>query len=127
MIHAASRRIDSEEVADLIRCLREGGEAAAETCLHAELALPVLEAAARPTFNCGVPFSCGIGTAILGEPRNGVDIAREFGVTSVNDSDRDEHANWGWPMLDIERWPEPVAMRGAQGFWNWPTPEATLL
>lgn len=55
-----------------------------------------------------LPMSVGLGTAILGEPRNGLEIAEEFGVPRANDSDRDEHANWGWPMLDIEAWPEPM-------------------
>lgn len=127
VIHASSRRIDRGNVGDLIAALRSGGEGAAETCLHADLALPILAEAEKQTFNCSLPFGAGLGTAVLGEPRNGVDIAREFGVRSVNDSDRDEHANWGWPMLDVEVWPEPIAMRGLQGFWDWPTPEGSLL
>ena len=69
----------------------------------------------------------GLGTATLGEPRNGLDIAAEMGVSWANDSDRDDQANWGWPMLDIEPWPEPIPMRGAQGFWNWSTPAAVNL
>lgn len=127
VIHASTRKIDRNEVEDLITVLRRGGECAAETCLHADMALPVLEQAAKPTFNCGVPFGVGLGTAILGEPRNGLEIAAEFGVEWANDSDRHDQANWGWPMLDIEPWPAPIPMRGAQGFWNWPTPAEALL
>jgi hypothetical protein len=29
-------------------------------------------------------------------------------------------------MLDIEEWETPIPMRGAQGFWNWPTPEQIM-
>lgn len=90
----------------------------AETCLIAEKAGAVLhQALARE-----LPMSAGIGTAIVGEPRLGTEIAEEFGVPRANDSDRDEHANWGWPMREIEAWPEPIPMRGFQGLWNWQTP-----
>lgn len=124
VIHSAKRKIDKSEALDLYKILqfRDScdtiGAAASETCLIAEKALPVLALA----LTVGLPISCGLGTAIIGEPRNGLEIAEEFGVPRANDSDRDQHANWGWPMLDIEPWPESVPMRGAQGFWNWPTP-----
>ena len=32
-------------------------------------------------------------------------------------------ANYGWPMLEIEKWDTPQPMRGAQGLWNWPDAE----
>ena len=73
-----------------------------------------------------LPMACGIGTAVVGEPRLGTAIAEEFGVPRANDSARDEHANWGWPMLDIEAWPTPIPMRGAQGLWTWPEPEGVV-
>src|SRR3546814_1422832 len=76
-------------------------------------ALPILQ----------LPLAAGLGTAILGEPRIGTEIAEEFGVPRANDSDRDEHANWGWPLTDIEVWDEPIPMKGKQGFWNWLEPE----
>ncbi|MXO73453.1 ASCH domain-containing protein [Alteraurantiacibacter buctensis] len=128
VIHAASRKIDVEEACLLYRVLAnrtaspEIAAMAAETCLHAELALPILGGAWMP-YRAKLPMSCGIGTAIVGEPRLGTEIAAEFGVLRANDSDRDDHANWGWPMLDIEAWVEPVPMRGKQGLWNWPQPE----
>ena len=124
VIHAASRKMDLEEARMLFHAkhLRnadaEIGAAWAETCLIADKAGPVL---AQAIANA-LPLGAGIGTAVIGEPRSGIDIAEEFGVPRANDSDRDEHANWGWPMLDIEAWPQPVPMRGAQGFWTWPTP-----
>jgi hypothetical protein len=127
VIHAASKKIDRQEVQDLITILTRGGEGAAETCLHADKALPILEEALKMTCNCSLPFSAGLGTVLLGEPRKGTDIAAEFGVPRANDSDRDDHSNWGWPMLEIDKWPEPVSMRGFQGYWNWPTPETAGL
>lgn len=131
VIHAAARKIDAVEASALYHILanHEASDdlrlAAAETCLHRDLALPILGRAWMP-YREKLPMSAGLGTAIIGEPRLGTDIAEEFGVPRANDSDRDQHANWGWPMLDIEAWPEPIPMRGAQGLWNWPTPEEMI-
>lgn len=138
VIHASARKIVIQEVLAIRRNLEAGGEEAALTCLHADKAMPILDRALE-TYASGpyglfsldghgdLPWGVGLGTAVLGEPRNGLDIAEEFGVQSVNDSDRDEHANWGWPMLDVEVWDQPVPMRGLQGFWNWPTPDSVDL
>lgn len=127
--HAAARKIDPEEVEYMLRVLElrnrceRIAQAAAELCLVPDLAIPVLHAA----LDGELPMGAGIGTMIVGEPRLGTDIAVEFGVPRTNDSDRDEHANWGWPMLEIEHWGIPIPMRGAQGLWNWPTPAEALL
>lgn len=124
VIHAGARKPSRFEVIRLlgIHRFRENGgvieRAARESCLLTELALPVLTMSVHAPEQ--LPMACGIGTAVVGELRLGTEIAEEFGVPRANDSDRDEHANWGWPMLDIEPWPEPVSMRGAQGLWNWP-------
>lgn len=129
VIHASARKMVAKEVIKITHALLNGGEASAETCLHADKALPVLDriltsiATGKDDGHGDLPWSAGLGTAILGEPRNGFDIAEDFGLPRVNDSDRDEHANFGWPMIDIEVWDEPIPMRGFQGFWNWPTPE----
>ncbi|NOW46218.1 hypothetical protein FHW96_002376 [Novosphingobium sp. SG751A] len=131
VIHAGKAKVDPIVALGLWNTLMErdydedGRIYAAETCLHAELALPILERACPASIFpdlAQLPMAAGLGTAIVGEPRLGTDIAAEFGVPRANDSDRDQHANWGWPMLDIEVWPEPIPMRGKQGFWNWPTP-----
>lgn len=131
VIHAAARKIDRDEVEVLYHILlhRERSPgltiAAAETCLHPEQALPILRRAWTPGDE-PLPLSAGIGTAIIGEPRLGTEIAEEFGVPRANDSDRDSHANWGWPMLEVEAWETPIPMRGAQGFWNWPEPDQLI-
>lgn len=133
-IHASQKNIDRKLVRAILQDLRCGGEAAAMRCLHADKAIPILQRALTEWAKTelgpvdlkkhgDLPWSCVLGTAILGEPRNGYDIAEEFGLPHVNDSDRDEHANYGWPMLEVEVWDEPVPMRGLQGFWNMPTPE----
>lgn len=127
VIHAGAKKIDVDLVRDLYHALyfRDISEtiaqAAAETCLHADPAIPILRRALQPG-NDPLPMAVGLGTAMVGVPRFGTDIAKEFGVTRANDSDRDQHANWGWPMLDIDVWPEPIPMRGKQGLWNWPSP-----
>lgn len=131
VIHAAAKKIDKPLCSDIWHVLlnRDACDnikrAAAETCLHPDLAMPVLGRAWMP-FREPLPMSCGIGTAIIGEPRLGTEIAEEFGVPRANDSDRDQHANWGWPMLEIEPWETPIPMRGAQGFWNWLTPDQIM-
>lgn len=118
VIHAAAKRPDFHECRRLYLALNDRGSLVGKmTCLHAKLALPILAGCCD-----ALPRSAGIGIAMLGEPRLGTEIAEEFGVPRANDSDRDEHANWGWPMFDIEPWPEPIPMRGAQGLWNWPEP-----
>lgn len=128
VIHAAAKKIDDLETKMLFHAWQlrdfdpEIGAAWAETCLIAEHAGLVLAKGVAGK----LPMSAGIGTAIIGEPRLGTEIAEEFGVPRANDSDRDEHANWGWPMLEIEPWETPIPMRGAQGFWNWPTPDQIM-
>lgn len=125
VIHAAARPMKAEEVRGIVDRLQMGY--ADEVCLHADAALKLLLPLYHFKKPDGLPLSAGLGTAVLGEPRSGPSIAADFGGEHVNDSDRDEHANWGWPMLDVEHWAEPLPMRGAQGFWNWPTPEAAGL
>jgi len=127
VIHAGARRMRREEWLDLCyRTVREkdGIYEGDFTCLHASLAHHHLGELKYDSDS--VVYSAGLGTAIVGEPRLGTDIAAEFCTDLVNDSDRDDHANWGWPMLDIEVWPEPIPMSGKQGLWNWPTPEDVL-
>lgn len=129
VIHAATRPMKRDEVWGIIRRLEQGGDEAAVTCLHVERALDIVQPIMRGGFNPrALPLAAGLGTATLGQPKDGFTVAAEFGLDMhVNDSDRDEHANWGWPLTDIDCWPDPLPMRGAQGFWTWPTPEAALL
>lgn len=138
VIHAAARPMVASEIRTIVDNLQFGGANAAQTCLRVEAALELLLPLYHFKKPTGLPLSAALGTAVLGEPRNGFDIAvEEFGLPAEArdemdalpgfDSDRREHANWGWPMLDVERWDEPIPMRGAQGFWNWPTPAEAAL
>lgn len=128
VIHAAAKKLDGEEASALWHILVNRNAsadlelAAAETCLIPAKAISVLNQALEGQLT----FSAGIGTAIIGEPRLGTEIAEEFGVPRANDSDRDQRANWGWPMLEVEAWETPIPMRGAQGFWNWPEPDQLI-
>lgn len=113
-IHAGARKVRKDEIADLI--LRLKSDIAWTTALRPELALEILEKAhASPSV---LPNSAVLCTAIIGEPILGTKVVAEFGGP-VNDSDRDEHANWAWPMLEIQQIIPPKPAKGAQGFWNW--------
>jgi hypothetical protein len=131
VIHAAKRELVQAEVQRLFYLMRDGaGDGATagtaiETCLDADKAVYVLQ---RGLDGSSEPLQtqAGIGTAVIGSPRLAQEIAEELGVPRVNDSDRDHHALWAWPMLDPELWLAPIPMRGAQGFWTWPDPEQLL-
>jgi hypothetical protein len=131
VIHAAKRKIDQAEVVALFSLLRDGPEkrnqnpAVIETCLDAEKGLPILDRAWLPSEE-PLHLGAGVGTAVIGEPRAAEEIAEELGVPRVNDSTRDKHAVWAWPMLDPEHWRAPVTMPGALNLWNWPEPEDVL-
>ncbi|MFC3693074.1 hypothetical protein [Chenggangzhangella methanolivorans] len=113
-IHAAARPVRIAEVVEMIEDLTS--DRAWTTCLDAKLALPVLERVYRdPKI---LPLSAVVCTAMLGVPRHGDDIAAEFGGP-VNDSDRHDHAHWGWPLTDVFVLEPPAPARGAQGFWTW--------
>ena len=112
-IHAGQRQIRKSEAEDILK--RLASDNAWDTGLVKEQAEPFLK-----DFLSGkviVPKSAIICTAVLGDPVNAYEIIKEFGGP-VNDSDRMEHANWAWPLSEIEICMPPVPMRGMQGFWN---------
>lgn len=129
-IHAAARPLKIREVQGLIESIN-GAEGGLTACLRAEIALPFLERLARGLANSPdtlfgtedaalCPLSAIICTAIVGEPKRGDLCAAEFGIDhGGNDSDRNDHFNWGWPMLEVQ-WTPPIPFRGAQGFFNVP-------
>jgi hypothetical protein len=117
-IHAGARPLRYAEVTDLLARLQDPAQAWS-TALKPDLAVPVLEALLVPPAQ--PVLSHMLCTAVLGEPRRGWEVAHEFGGT-VNDSDRDEHSNFAWPLVDIELLVPPQPMSGAQGFWNWGGP-----
>lgn len=112
VIHAGARPAKKSEIAELlIRFERDGGKG---TGLKVEIARPLLERwHASPA---SLPLASGLGTAILGEPRQ----ASILFAGDIADSDRVDHSIWAWPLTEIEAFAPLVPMKGAQGFWDWP-------
>lgn len=102
-IHAGARPVRKAEVAELIMKLR--GPEPWLTCLRPEIALPFLQRVYTYPGFC--PLSAVVCTAMLGEPRRDAELIREFG-SPVNDSARDEHRNWAWPLSDIVEMQPPI-------------------
>jgi hypothetical protein len=117
VIHAATRPVKPKEIEDLLQRL---GTEYDQTALVAPIARTVLERCRAAAKYQALPLGCGLGTAVLGKPRNASVL---FGG-AVADSDRaaaDEKAyNWAWPLTDIHPFDAPVPARGFQGFWIWP-------
>ncbi len=113
VVHAGARPIRPREVYELLAQCRAGG---AHTGLIVEKAIPLLERIAEAHKCRGVvEEGFGLGTVIIGEPRNAGVI---FGGLP-HDSDRGDF-NWAWPMQDPRPFDAPIPMRGSQGFWAWP-------
>lgn len=112
-IHAGVRIPPVHEIAALIRLLESSDWKMTGVSRDA---LPALhEWAAEPRL---LPLGFVLGSAVLGAPIRNRQLADAMGVDVVNDSDRVQHTNWGWPMLNVERLDEPVQARGRQGFWT---------
>jgi hypothetical protein len=117
VIHAGARPTKPAEVEDLLR--RIDAEAAGtgrdddRTCLDLDKARELL-LRVRASFKYRLlPTSMALGTALLGEPIQSCDLFK----MNVADSDRGAF-NWAWPLTDIKHFEPPIAMRGAQGFFN---------
>jgi len=114
-IHAGARPTRKEEVRELL--LRLHSLSFRETGLAREGSIKLLESVLSSPAR--LPLSSVLCTAILGEPVRDAALAERLGTSFVNDSDRGEHSNWGWPLAEIERLEPFVPARGAQGFWTW--------
>lgn len=112
-IHAGARPVKRDEIQDLLVRLR--GPDAWTTCLKPELAIPLLEKALTSP-GC-LLRSHMLGTAVLGKPVVAREIVSEFGGV-LNDSNRNDHCNFAWPLTAIEPFEPPLPAKGAQGFWN---------
>jgi hypothetical protein len=82
------------------------------------LATPLLERVlAAPTI---LPLSSIVCLATIGSALRDAELAARLSLPQlVNDSDRDDHTNWGWPLNEIEVLEPFQPARGAQGWWNW--------
>jgi hypothetical protein len=112
VVHAGARPVKPAEVEDLLHRL---GGADDMTGLVTDQARKLLERVRAAHKYRLLPLAAGLGTVMLGRPRNAGLIFRG----SVADSDRGAF-NFAWPLSDIKPFAAPVPMRGAQGFWHWP-------
>lgn len=64
-----------------------------------------------------LPVSVGLGTVLLGQPKRATEL--------TPGDDRVREDMWGWPVSEPQLFAEPIAARGAQGFWHW-APEPDL-
>lgn len=117
-IHAGARAVKRAEIVDLLTRLNQPDEPWS-TGLRPEIAVPWLEQALRMPDR--LPRAHMLGTALVGAAVNAADIASEFGG-HINDSDREEHANFAWPLTDVQELVPPRQMMGLQGLWNWGGP-----
>lgn len=112
-IHAGARKVVMAELRALRLKLRDPNNASG---LDVAIALPLLERWSQDPL--ALPLAHVLGTAVLGDPIRAYEIPA-FAGSFVNDSDRDEHANWAWPLSAVEPLMPPEPARGAQGFWSW--------
>lgn len=110
-IHAGKRKPVMAE----LRALRLKLQGENDTGLDAAIALPLLERWSQDP--ASLQLASVLGTAFMGEPIR-ADRIPEYAARFTNDSDRHEHANYGWPLSDVRPLMPPVPYRGAQGFWT---------
>jgi hypothetical protein len=111
-IHAGARKVRVDEIRYLLSRLL--GDEQWTVALKPDIARPLLEKwLTAPQM---LPLSSVLCTAILGAPVRASKITAEFGG---NDSDRDEHCNFAWPLSSLEPIHPFAPARGMQGFWDW--------
>jgi hypothetical protein len=117
-IHAGARPVRIAEVRALL--VRLHSAKWAETGLLRDPAIALLE---RVKAGEALPMRSVVCVVRVGEPVDGFTAVESIGAV-VNDSDRAEHANWGWPMLEVECLDPPIAAAGKQGLWRWSRPSS---
>ena len=117
-IHAAARKVQPADLADLVAATTEAGAAGEAYLLlgglYAVKARPVIDAARYRR----LPLSCIVCTAILGKPVNGVVAVESLGAVVPDRIEAMAKANWALPLTEIEP-VENLPARGRQGFWEW--------
>lgn len=114
-IHAGARPVKITEVRALLVRLHSNDWA--KTGLKREPAIKLLEGLKAGN---SLVHSAILCSARVGDPVSGFDAVTGMGAV-INDSDRDQHANWGWPMLDVEEMLH-LNVSGKQGLWKWERP-----
>jgi len=118
-IHAGARPVRKDEVRDLLlrlQCRWPNERASTGLIRHEDAVRLLTQVLLAPR---SLPLSSILCTARLGKPMRNAELAEAMGLPEVNDSDRAEHTNWGWPLTEIERLYPPQPARGAQGWWTW--------
>lgn len=125
-IHAGARGIRRSEITGILYNLERGGDEARATGLtHPELVTPFLERVlAAPR---SLPMAAVLGYATIGQPLQNQQLADKLGVPRVNDSDRDEDSNWGWPLLNVRPERPIIPTKGKQGLWVFERPARITL
>ena len=103
-IHASVRKPRQAEIDDMLDRI-----AANESFLRREAA-QILEGVAP----AGYPLGAIVATAQLEESLSPAQVRR---LAGGNDSGRDEHYNWAWPLSDVRIVEPVIPIRGRQGFW----------
>lgn len=112
-IHAGARPVKHKEVASILEALEESGDM--NPGMIKEHAKVLLQSVLEGKYH--LPHSCIVCTAVLGEPVSARNLVENSSPVS-NDSDREEHFNFAWPLTDIQPIIPPTPARGKQGFWN---------
>ncbi len=115
-IHAGARPVRRAEIADLLYKLGRD-DWRITGLVDPGRAVDLLERVLNAPGS--LPTSSVVCTAVLGEPIRNEDLAMRMGIPWMNDSDRNEHSNWGWPLASVSPLSPFVPARGAQGFWTW--------
>lgn len=114
-IHAGKRQVTRAEVQELLERLR--GPDARATGIDPATGIPLLLGwLDQPAV---LPRASLLCTAVLGTPVRNRDLAEQLGVDHVNDSDRDAHSNWGWPLSDVQIVEPMLPLKGKQGFFSY--------
>ena len=118
-IHAGARQMRLPETQELwARCRLNLPDFGLHNKLACDVLMRMLE---RPSL---VPHGAVLCLATLGQPLRNAELAAALGEQWVNDSDRQEHSNWGWPLTDIDLLEPYIPARGAQGWWRWTRSDA---
>ncbi len=124
-IHAGARSMRPNEINDLLNRLGSGewrSTGLSDRESSVDLLYRVWNGFRTRGPNTSLPLASVVCTAVLGRPIRNAELAAALGVPELfglNDSDREEHSNWGWPLTEIEPVIPMAPARGAQGFWRW--------
>ena len=119
-IQASARPLRGEELRGLIFKLERGGDVAKGTGLQRpDEVLKLLYRWLHLSPKTALPLQMMMGTVKLGRPVTNQVLAARLGIEHVNDSNRDEHSNWGWPLEEPRPFLPPIPARGYQGFFEW--------